>query len=152
MAATLYGDGRMVEILLKHGADANQANASRATALMWAAHDAEKVRLLLARGADVNARSESERTLRRWWLLHTLERSRCRACFSTVAPIFERRTGLVCTALASPRDWLYVDVARFLVGRGPQFRRPSQPERDEQDSRATIFQRPRHAGHKTCAS
>ena len=62
MAATLFGDARMVELLLKHGGDANQTNASRATALMWAVHDIEKVRLLLARGADVNARSESERT------------------------------------------------------------------------------------------
>jgi ankyrin repeat protein len=62
MAAALFADARTVEILLKHGADPNRADASGATALMWAVPDAEKVRLLLAHGANVNARSESERT------------------------------------------------------------------------------------------
>jgi ankyrin repeat protein len=62
MLATLFADARMVELLLKHGADPNRPDASAATALMWGAQDAAKVRLLLARGADVNARSKSDRT------------------------------------------------------------------------------------------
>ena len=62
MAATLFANAEMVDLLLKHGADPNRADASGATALMWAVPDVEKVRLLVARGANVNARSETERT------------------------------------------------------------------------------------------
>jgi ankyrin repeat protein len=62
MAATLFADARTVKLLLEHGADPNRADASGATALMWAVPDVEKVRLLLAKGANVNARSATERT------------------------------------------------------------------------------------------
>ena len=62
MAATLFGDARMVDLLLKRGADPNKGDASGATALMWAVSDIDKVRLLLARGADVKAKSNTERT------------------------------------------------------------------------------------------
>ena len=62
MAATLFADARTVKLLLEHGADPNRADASGATALMWAIPDVEKVQLLLARGANVNARSATERT------------------------------------------------------------------------------------------
>ena len=62
MAATLFGDARTVDLLLRHGADPNRAGPSGTTALMWAMPDAEKVRILLARGANVNARSETGRT------------------------------------------------------------------------------------------
>ncbi len=62
MAATLFADSRMVELLLQHGADANQPGPSGTTALMWAMPDLAKARLLLAHGANVNARSENDRT------------------------------------------------------------------------------------------
>src|SRR5437867_6103462 len=48
--------------LLDRGADVNAANAIGATALMWAARDADKVALLLDRKADVNARTRTETT------------------------------------------------------------------------------------------
>lgn len=117
MAATLYGDGRMMEILLKHGADANQANASRATALMWAAHDVEKVRLLLARGADVNARSESERTPLLVAAAYPGTVEVLRLLLDRGADLrAQDRAGV--TALALAVRSADVDVVRFLVERG----------------------------------
>jgi ankyrin repeat protein len=62
MAATLFGNAQMVEVLLQHGADPNRSGPSGTTALMWAVPDAAKVRILLRHGAKVNARTESERT------------------------------------------------------------------------------------------
>ncbi|PYR44934.1 MAG: hypothetical protein DMF95_21890 [Acidobacteria bacterium] len=62
MAATLFGDAAMVDVLLRHGADANRPGAAGATALMWAVPNPDKVRLLLDRGANVNARSDTGRT------------------------------------------------------------------------------------------
>jgi ankyrin repeat protein len=62
MAATLFADARMVDLLLKRGADPNRSGPGGTTALTWAIPDLEKVQLLLARGANVNARSENERT------------------------------------------------------------------------------------------
>ena len=62
MAAALYGDVALIKRLLAAGADPNAVNGAGATALMWAAPDAEKMRLLLDAGADVNARSEDRRS------------------------------------------------------------------------------------------
>ena len=58
MLATLFSDAEAVELLLQDGADPNQADASGATALMWAVSDIDKVRLLIDHGADINARSD----------------------------------------------------------------------------------------------
>jgi ankyrin repeat protein len=58
MYAALYGDARLVRLLLEHGANPNHANNAGATALMWAVPDKAKVRLLLAKGANVNVRSK----------------------------------------------------------------------------------------------
>ena len=63
MYAVLYGDGPLLEQLLKQGADANARNDAGATPLLWAAiTDLERVRALVAHGADVNAKSGDSRT------------------------------------------------------------------------------------------
>jgi ankyrin repeat protein len=62
MYAALYGDAAAVRLLLASGANPNLRNDAGATALMWAADDAEKTRLLLENGADANARSDDGRT------------------------------------------------------------------------------------------
>jgi ankyrin repeat protein len=62
MYAALYGDATAVRLLLASGANPNFRNDAGATALMWAADDAEKTRLLLENGADANARSDDGRT------------------------------------------------------------------------------------------
>jgi hypothetical protein len=59
MAAALFADADMVELLLKRGANPNLADESGATALMWSVPDRAKVQRLLDRGAAVDARSES---------------------------------------------------------------------------------------------
>ena len=55
MYAAAFASEAVMRLLLDAGADVNAANQNRATALMWATHDAAKVRLLLDRGAAVNA-------------------------------------------------------------------------------------------------
>lgn len=62
MYAALYGDAATVRLLLASGANPNLRNDAGATALMWAADDAEKTRLLLENGGDANARSDDGRT------------------------------------------------------------------------------------------
>jgi ankyrin repeat protein/mono/diheme cytochrome c family protein len=62
MNAAIYGDLDSMRQLIDRGADVNAANEAGATALMWAADDAEKTRLLLDHGADPNATSEIQRT------------------------------------------------------------------------------------------
>jgi ankyrin repeat protein len=62
MYAALYGDAAAVRLLLASGANPHLRNDAGATALMWAADDAEKTRLLLENGADANARSDDGRT------------------------------------------------------------------------------------------
>ena len=59
MAATLFGDVKLMELVLAHGADANRTGPGGTTALIWAVPDVAKVRLLLAHGAKVNAKSDS---------------------------------------------------------------------------------------------
>ncbi len=62
MYATLYASTIEMRQLLERGADVNAANATGATALMWAARDTEKTALLLDCKADVNARTKTETT------------------------------------------------------------------------------------------
>src|SRR5262252_4559388 len=50
MTAALFAGADAVQLLLERGADANAANSTGATALMWAIPNVEKVRLLLAHG------------------------------------------------------------------------------------------------------
>lgn len=60
--AVLYLDTPALAQLLKLGADPNQGNDEKATALMWAASDLQKTTLLVNHGADVNAKSDGRRT------------------------------------------------------------------------------------------
>ena len=62
MQATLYGSAADIQWLLSKGANANMANTSGATALMWATEDAAKVRALVLGGADVKAHSADGHT------------------------------------------------------------------------------------------
>ena len=62
MSAAAVGSLEAMRLLLDKGANVNAASTVGATALMWAATDADKVRLLLSRGADVKAVSQRGRT------------------------------------------------------------------------------------------
>src|SRR6185295_11967895 len=57
MSAALFGDARLVQILLSHHADPNAKGPGGTTALIWAVPDVGKVRALLDHGAAVNART-----------------------------------------------------------------------------------------------
>ncbi len=58
MYAALYSEAVTIRLLLRRGANPNQANNAGATALMWAIPDEAKVRLLLKKGAHVNVASK----------------------------------------------------------------------------------------------
>jgi ankyrin repeat protein/mono/diheme cytochrome c family protein len=62
MYLALYGDPELLRAALAAGGNPNQPNDAQATALMWAADDAEKVRVLLQAGANANAESVFGRT------------------------------------------------------------------------------------------
>jgi ankyrin repeat protein len=117
MAATLFADARTVKLLLEHGADPNRADASGATALMWAVPDVEKVRLLLARGANVNARSATERTPLLVAAAYPGTADLLRLLLDHGADLrAQDRAGA--TALALAVRSADIEVVRFLVARG----------------------------------
>jgi len=117
MAATLFGDAAMVDVLLRHGADANRPGAAGATALMWAVPNPDKVRLLLDRGANVNARSDTGRTALLVAAAFPGTADLLRLLLDRGADLrAQDRTGA--TALAFAVRSADVDVVRFLVGRG----------------------------------
>jgi len=62
MYAAWYADAATISKLIKMGADPNQRNDAKATALLWVAHDLAKAKVLIDAGADVNARSDDART------------------------------------------------------------------------------------------
>jgi len=59
MKTALFGTAEELGRLLDQGLDANSRTSAGTTALMMAAHDADKVKLLLARGADASALSDA---------------------------------------------------------------------------------------------
>ena len=62
MYAAAFGNLETFKLLLDAGSDVNARNNMDATALLWAAQDAEKARLLLRHGADVKIASRQGRT------------------------------------------------------------------------------------------
>jgi ankyrin repeat protein len=58
MYAALYASPRVVDLLIRAGADVNYRGRYGLTALTWAAYSFESAKLLIEAGADVNAKSE----------------------------------------------------------------------------------------------
>lgn len=117
MAAALFGDARLVEVLLSHHADPNVKGPGGTTALMWAVPDLAKVRNLLDHGAVVNAKSETERTA-------LLVAASYPGTVSVLQLLLNRGADLRAhdrggaTALSLAARSADVDVVRFLVERG----------------------------------
>ena len=117
MAATLFADAQMVDLLLTHGADPNRAGPAGTTALMWAVPNVEKARLLIARGANVNARSDTERTPLLVAASYPRTVELLRLLLDRGADLrAQDRAGT--TALALAVRSADVDVVRFLVEKG----------------------------------
>jgi ankyrin repeat protein len=117
MAAALFGDAHLVDVLLKHGADPDSKGPGGATALMWAVPDAAKVQSLLAHGAAADAKSETERTA----LLVAASYPRT---VNVLKMLLDRGADLHAedrggsTALSLAIRSSDVDVVRFLIARG----------------------------------
>jgi len=117
MAATLFGDVKLMELVLAHGADANRAGPAGTTALIWAVPDVAKVRLLLAHGANVNAKSDNGRTA-------LLVASAFPATVDLLKLLLERGADLHAqdaanaTALSLAVRSSDLEVVKFLVGNG----------------------------------
>ena len=58
MHAALNGSLKLMQLLLRRGANPNLASDEGSTALLWAVDDLAKLKLLLAGGADVNAKTK----------------------------------------------------------------------------------------------
>jgi len=117
MAAALFADGDMVELLLKRGADPNLADESGATALMWSVPDRDKVQRLLDRGAMVDARTDTGRTALLVAASYPGTVDLLRLLLARGADLrAQDRAGT--TALALAVRSADVDVVRFLVERG----------------------------------
>jgi ankyrin repeat protein len=117
MAATLFGDVKLMELVLAHGADANRAGPGGTTALIWAVPDVAKVRLLLAHGASVNAKSDNGRTA-------LLVASSLPGTVDLLKLLLDRgadlraQDGASATALSLALRSSDLDVVKFLVGSG----------------------------------
>src|SRR5262249_52228014 len=117
MAATLFADAKMVDVLLQHHADPNRIGPGSTSALMSAIPEVEKVRLLLAHGANVNARSETERTPLLVAASFPQTVSLLRLLLDRGADLRAKdRTGADALGLALRSS--DVDVVRFLVEKG----------------------------------
>ena len=117
MAATLFADAGVVDLLLKHRADPNRTGPGGATALMWAVPNIDKVRLLVAGGANVNAQSDTQRTPLLVAAAYPGTVDLLRLLLDRGADLrAQDRTGA--TALAFAVRSADVEVVRFLVDRG----------------------------------
>jgi ankyrin repeat protein len=113
----LFGDSRLVDVLLAHHADPNTKGPGGTTALMWAATDTTKVRSLLEHGAAVNAKSETERTALLIAASYPGTVPVLRTLLERGADLRARdRSGA--TALSLAARSADVEVVRFLVDRG----------------------------------
>jgi ankyrin repeat protein len=117
MAATLFGDVRLLDVMLAHRADPNAKGPGGTTALMLAVTDAAKVRTLLEHGAAVNAKSDTERTA-------LLVAASYPGTVGVLRLLLERGADLRAqdrsgaTALSLAVRSADIDVVRFLVDRG----------------------------------
>jgi ankyrin repeat protein len=117
MAAALFADASMIELLLKRGADPNRVGPAGTTALMWAVPNLEKARLLVARGANVNARSDTDRTPLLVAASYPMTGALIRLLLDRGADLNAKdRAGS--TALALAVRSADVEVVRFLVEKG----------------------------------
>jgi ankyrin repeat protein len=57
MYAALYAGPRVLDLLIRAGADLNHRDKDGMTALVWAAHSYESAKLLIEAGADINVKS-----------------------------------------------------------------------------------------------
>ena len=117
MAATLFGDAHLVELLLSYHADPNVKGPGGTTALIWAVPDIQKVRTLLDHGAAVNAKTETERTALLVAASYPRTSDVLRLLLERGADLrAQDRSGA--TALSLAVRSADVDVVRFLVDRG----------------------------------
>ena len=117
MAAALFGDARLVDVLLSHHADPNAKGPGGTTALIWAVPDIQKVRTLLDHGAAVNARTETERTALLVAASYPRTSALLRLLLEHGADLRAQDRGGA-TALSLAARSADIDVVRFLVDRG----------------------------------
>lgn len=117
MAAALFGDARLLDVLLARRADPNAKGPGGTTALMWAVPDLAKVRSLLDHGAAVNAKSETERTALLVAASYPRTVDVLKLLLNRGADLRAQDRGGA-TALSLAVRSADVDVVRFLVDRG----------------------------------
>ncbi len=117
MAAALFGDARLVEVLLSAHADPNVKGPGGTTALTWAVPDVAKVRTLLDHGAAVNAKTETERTALLVAASYPRTSDLLRLLLERGADLRAQDRGGA-TALSLAARSADIDVVRFLVARG----------------------------------
>lgn len=117
MYAAAVGSLESMRLLLDAGAEANVANNSDATPLMWCAGDVAKVRLLLAKGARVNARSKQGRTPLQIAVYYPNSIKIVRLLIEKGADINARDAGGA-TVLESAAGANHMEAARLLLEKG----------------------------------
>jgi ankyrin repeat protein len=110
IAASQFGSGKVVKLLLDHGALATTAASNRTTALRQAAvtGDLEVMRLLIDAGADLKGDAAA--------VLPQALLARCRPCADMVLPHVDRRG--ISAALVTLARWGDVDAVRLLLDHG----------------------------------
>jgi ankyrin repeat protein len=117
MAAALFGDARLVQVLLSHHADPNVKGPGGTTALIWAVPDIQKVRMLLDHGAAVNTKTDTERTALLVAASYPRTSDLLRLLLERGADLRAQDRGGA-TALSLAARSADIDVVRFLVDRG----------------------------------